>query len=120
MAHCTIMGVKVVNHGEQWIGFRLNILGIRVWEGARQLVAKNGDDWVTLGARRLLPLDIPATADQLRAAASDPLRLTAYQYALEHEGSELGELLSMRKSFRSAALESQATAASLGTTKASA
>ena len=47
--------MKVVNRAEGWIGYRSNILGIRVWENDCQLVAKiGGDKWETIGPRRTL------------------------------------------------------------------
>jgi hypothetical protein len=94
--------MKVVNREERWIGFRLHILGIRVWEDACQLVAKNGDQWVTLGPPRELPVKVPSTAEELKEAAADPLRLTAYQYVCENEGTDLPELLAKNKKFDSA------------------
>ncbi len=97
---------------EGWIGFRLNILGIRVWrDGSCQLVAKNENQWVTLGPRRELPVQVPRTAEELKRAASDPLRLTAYQYVLEHQSTDLAELLGTRKTFDSALLDSGAASA---------
>lgn len=104
--------MKVVNRRERWIGFRLNILGIRIWEdGCCQLVAKNESRWVTLGPRRDLPLQVPGTAAELKEAASDPLRLTAYQYVAEHQGTDLAELLAKKKTFDSALLDAGAASA---------
>jgi|SRR5882672_10565510 len=103
--------MKVVNRGERWIGFRLNILGIRVWEDACQLVAKNEKQWVTLGQSRRLPVHVPRTAEELAETASDPLRLTAYQYVWAHPGSDLEELLAKRKTLESAMLDPSASPA---------
>jgi hypothetical protein len=100
--------VKVVNRRERWIGFRLNILGLRVWDDGCQLAARNGEQWVTLGPRRSLPVSVPVTATELEEVASDPLRLTAYQYVLEHPGSDLAELLAGQKSFDSGLLDEHA------------
>jgi hypothetical protein len=96
------MGVRVVNSSDRWIGHRLNILGIRVWQDACQLVARNDKDWITLGPQRDLPLQVPCDAEELRAAASDALLLTAYQYMTEHPESDLAELLAKRKDFETA------------------
>jgi hypothetical protein len=103
--------VRVVNRSGRWIGHRLNILGIRVWVDTCQLVARNGTEWITLGPPRDLPVHVPRNAEELREAASDPLRLTAYQYLTEHPGSDLAELLAKRKDFESALqIESAASA----------
>lgn len=100
--------MKVVNRRERWIGFRLNILGIRVWADGCQLVAKSGDQWVTLGQRRELPVEVPRTAEDLTEAASDPLRFTAYQYVSEHPGTDLAEVLGRQKDFDFALLDAGA------------
>ena len=65
--------MKVVNRRERWIGFRLNILGIRVWEDSCQLVAVNRGQWDTLGPSWDLPVQVPETAEELKAAVSDTL-----------------------------------------------
>jgi hypothetical protein len=103
--------MKVVNRNERWIGYRLNILGIRVFEDACQLVAKSGEKWVTLGHRCDLPVNVPQNADELKEAAADPLRLTAYQYVSEHRDNELADLLAGRKDFDSAMQDTNAAAA---------
>jgi hypothetical protein len=107
-----MMGVRIVNRSGRWIGHRLNILGIRVWGDACQLVARNGTEWIPLGPPRELPVQIPRNAEELRAAASDPLRLTAYQYVTEHPGSDLAELLAKRKDFETALQSESAASAS--------
>lgn len=101
-----IVAMRVVNGREGWIGFRLNILGIRVSEaGYCQLVGKNEGRWVTLGPWRNLPVQVPRTAEELSEAASDPLRLTAFQYTSEHPDTDLPELLAKTKTFDSALLD---------------
>ena len=107
-----MIGVRVVNRNARWIGHRLNILGLRVWEDACQLVARNGNDWITLGPARDLPVQIPRNAEELRAAASDPLSLTAYQYVTEHPESDLRELLAKTKDFETALKAESAASAS--------
>jgi hypothetical protein len=103
--------MKVVNREEKWIGFRLNILGIRVWDDGCQLVAKNGDQWVTLGPRRNLPVEVPRTPEELKEAAADTLRLTAYQYVCEHKKTDFAELLAKRKTLDSAMMDADAASA---------
>jgi hypothetical protein len=94
-----IVSMKVVNRRERWIGFRLNILGIRVWENTCQLVAISRGQWDTLGPRWDLPVQVPVTPEDLKAAASDTLRLTAYQYVNQNPGTDLADLLALRKDF---------------------
>jgi hypothetical protein len=106
-----MMCVRIVNRNGRWIGHRLNILGIRVWENACQLVARNGTEWITLGPPRDLPVQVPRNAEELRSAASDPLRLTAYQYVTEHPGSDLAELLAKGKDFETAMQDESAASA---------
>jgi len=92
--------MKVVNRPEGWIGYRLNILGIRVWENDCQLVAKiGGDRWETIGPRRTLPVHIPQTVEELKAAAADSLRTTAYQYVTVQKEADLVEVLCQQKDF---------------------
>jgi hypothetical protein len=93
-------GMKVVNRAERWIGYRLNILGIRVWERDCQLVAKTRcDKWETIGACRTLPVYIPRTVEELKTAACDSLRMTAYQYVTSQEEADLAEVLRQQKNF---------------------
>jgi hypothetical protein len=97
--------MKVVNERAGTIDYRLNLLGIRVRKDSAQLVAKwHGDDWVTIGPLRGLPVRIPLTPRELESAASDPLRLTAYQYQAEHPEKDLQQVLSMEKEFEAAAI----------------
>jgi hypothetical protein len=104
------MSVKVVHRSERWIGYRLNILGIRVSEIGCQLVAKSGERWVTLGPRHDLPLHVPQNTEELKAAAADTLRLTAYQYMNEHKESDLADLLAQRKDFEAAMQQAECVA----------
>src|SRR5208283_4657067 len=82
-----------------FIDYRLNILGIRVWERSCQLIARMGKDWGTIGPRWDLPVHVPRDAEELKTAAAEPLRLTAYQYCVECPGSDLAEVLSEAKDF---------------------
>jgi hypothetical protein len=94
--------MKVRNNSAGFIGYRLNILGIRVWENACQLVAKTPQGWTTLGGKRSLPIQIPRTADELQAASNDPLLLQAYQYESAFPASDLRDVLAKKKAFQSA------------------
>lgn len=94
--------VVVANQEEGWIGFRLNILGIRVWPGKCQLVAKTAEQWMVLGPQRTLPLKVPSNPKELAQAASDPLLITAFQYVAEQPASDLADLLAQKKDFPSA------------------
>jgi len=78
------------------VDYRLHLLGIRLSKGTAQLIAKYGDsEWTTLGAVRALPLHIPQTPDELKAAGQDALLLTAYQYDAECPGSDLRKALGL-------------------------
>jgi len=93
----------------RFIDYRLNILGIRVREHSCQLIARSGNEWSTIGPRWDLPVHVPKNAEEVKAAAAEPLRLTAYQYCAEYSGSDLDEVLSERKHF-AAALENAGVA----------
>ena len=103
--------MKVVNRKEGWIGYRLNILGIRVWRESCQLVARNQGNWVTLGVEWDLPVHVPESAEELKLAAADTLRLTAYQYLAANPISDLADVLAARKDFASAIQDATAVAA---------
>ena len=90
----------IINKEEGWIGYRLNILGVRVWSDSTcQLVAKSGGEWRTMGPARGLPVAVPTNAAELLSAVNDPLLLTAYQYMAEYPESDLAGLLSKRMDF---------------------
>lgn len=91
--------LPVVNKEEGWIGYRLNILGIRVWRDKCQLSARSGDEWMTLGAPRTLPVEVPRDTDELAQAADDPLLTMAFQYVAERPGTDLADVLAQRKKF---------------------
>ena len=79
------------------IDYRMNLLGIRARKNTAQLIARFGKGWTTLGTSQELPLSTPRTPSELRAAASNTLLLTAYQYDSEHPGTDLREVLSQTK-----------------------
>src|SRR6185312_8063954 len=91
--------VTVINREEGWVGHRLTQLGIRVWPDRCQLVAKSGEQWMTLGPPRKLPLKVPGNPAELVSAANDPLLITAYQYMGEYPGADLALLLARKKDF---------------------
>jgi hypothetical protein len=92
----------IFNKQDGWIGYRLNILGIRVWADKCQLIAKSADQWVVLGPQRPLPVDVPLTVEELARVAPDSLLITAFQYMAEHPHSDLAELLAQRKDIEAA------------------
>lgn len=90
----------VISKEEGWIGFRLNILGVRVWgNNTCNLVARTGTEWMILGPARDLPLEVPRDAEELSNAAHDPLLITAYQYMETYPDADLAALLSKTKDF---------------------
>ena len=97
--------MRVLNTPGGHVDYRLRILGIRVWRGHAQLIARDGELWEPLGFKYSLPIQIPATADELKAAATDTLRLTAWQYDQEHSGSDIRDVLSQKSDFLSASAD---------------
>lgn len=95
-----VMGQRIVEPSTQWVDFRLNQLGIRVWEDSCQLISKHKSAWVTLGPVVALPLNTPRNRDELLQSWADPIRMTAYQIMQDNPGSELSELLLKRKSLK--------------------
>jgi len=57
-------------------------------------------------------VQVPATPEDLKAGASDTLRLTAYQYVNQNPGTDLADLLAMRKVFEAAMHGEEAATAS--------
>jgi hypothetical protein len=54
---------------------------------------------------------VPDTPEELKAAAADTLRLTAYQYVNENPGSDLAHMLAKRKDLETALQASDAAIA---------
>jgi hypothetical protein len=100
------MRMRVADRVGRVIDYRLNILGIRVWQDACQLIARSGAEWSALGPRWDLPVHVPENAEELKNAVADTLRLTAYQYNAERPGSDLVAVLSKTRSFETALLDS--------------
>lgn len=94
-----IVAVRIASPSERFIDYRLNILGIRVWGDSCQLIAKSAAEWSTIGPRWDLPMHVPKNAEELKAAAAEPLRLTAYQYCEETPESGLAEVLDQTRDF---------------------
>jgi hypothetical protein len=87
--------VRVVNRTEQCVGYRLNLIGVRVYRDHCRLVARIDGQWVPIGAPRPLPLTIAPDPEQTRG---DALLATVAQYEKERPGSDLREVLSQTKS----------------------
>ena len=94
--------MRVADALASFIDYRLNILGVRVWENSCQLIAKGSNGWDTFGPRWDLPVHVPRIPPELKQAASDTLRMTAYQYQMERPGSDIAEVLSRQKDFNAA------------------
>jgi len=108
------LGMGVAESGAGRIDYRLNILGIRVWKDSCQLIAKTSRGWEALWPQWKLPVRVPQNSEEMKDAAADTLRLTAYQYNTEQPGSDLVEVLSKRKDFSAALKDASAAAASEG------
>jgi len=91
--------VRVIDCEAQEIDYHLNILGIRVWRGACQLIARAQEKWTSLGPKRSLPIDIPHDETSLQRVGSDALLLTAWQYEHENPGTDIRAVLSGKKNF---------------------
>ena len=91
--------LRIIDREAQQIDYRLNILGVRVWRSACQLIARTEGRWTSIGPKHSLPIDIPHDESSLREAGSDTLRLTAWQYEQEHPGTDIRAVLSGEKNF---------------------
>jgi hypothetical protein len=103
--------MRVADRTAGTIDYRLNLLGVRVFEHCCQLIARAGEEWTVLGPSWDLPLHIPRNAEELKAAALDTLRMTAYQYNTERPGSDLAEVLNRSKPFSAVMAEGFVVAA---------
>ena len=56
--------MRLVDKQQGYIAYTLNILGIRVFSGWCQLIARHGEEWVEIGMRRKLPLDLAGLANE--------------------------------------------------------
>jgi hypothetical protein len=94
--------MRVPNPAQHCIGYRLNIIGVRVYRECCQLVARVGDEWMHIGLPRALPISLP---DDMRSVGLDPMLLTIYQYEAEFPGSDLLDVLALRKTLDEALRE---------------
>ena len=94
--------MRIANVEGGFIDYRLNLLGIRIFEHWCQLIARSGGEWSGIGPRWDLPITIPGSPEELKIAAPDTLRLTAYQYDMERPGSDLSLVMALKKDFQSA------------------
>ena len=94
--------VRIVDSEACHIDYRLNLLGVRVRDKDCQLIARGNGSWEPMGPKWELPVHIPADEATLRAASTDTLRLTAWQYDQEHPNSDLRPVLSLEKDFKQA------------------
>lgn len=90
--------MRVVNREERHISYTLNILGLRVFEDVCELIARRGDEWVSIGSAKQLPLDLSTEA----GLESDPLLLTVSQYSAAFPGSDLVAILQGERQFEQA------------------
>ena len=97
--------VRVLDKTSKCVSYRLNLLGIAIWNDRCQLLARNErGDWKPLGAPRTLPIQLP---DQVDSLQFDALLLTAYQYDQQNPGSDLRELFAQTKSVEQALRETE-------------
>jgi hypothetical protein len=89
--------MRVVKAQDGYVDYRLHILGIRVWRGCAQLIAKDGESWDPFGFRHPLPIKVPASTEELPVAAGDTLRLTGWLYDQENPGSDIRDMLLQQK-----------------------
>jgi hypothetical protein len=88
--------MRSVDTQKGYVAYTLNILGIRVFSGSCQLIAKHGEEWFEIGVQRMLPLDFSAAANGIN---SDPVLLTIMQYHSECPQDDLMDLVQGKKSF---------------------
>jgi hypothetical protein len=77
--------MRSVNKQKGYVAYTLNILGIKVFSDWCQLIARHGNDWVEIGVRRMLPLDL---SEATKDGSTDPVVLTIMQYhsVCPHDG----------------------------------
>jgi hypothetical protein len=82
------------------LDFRLNLLGIRVWEGHCCLISRRSDDWQPIGKPYELPVRIPRAYELGYGWLDDELHITAYQFHQEYPEAHLDAILAGRTDFR--------------------
>lgn len=103
------MGTRLVDQAGRFIDYRLNILGVRVWENECGLIARRSNTWFPIGQNAKLPIAIPRNMDELKKRLDDEICVTACQFYIESPQSDIVEVLGKRKDF-SAALGEAAVA----------
>lgn len=93
---------KIVDLESRRIDYRLNILGVRVWENSCRLIAKTEKGWVPVGGAHEFPVRVPEDAADLQSREQSPLTITLFQYKEEFPYSDLPEVLKRDKSFAAA------------------
>ena len=88
--------MRVVNNAEQCIGYRLHVIGVRLYRDYCQLIGLVAGKWDTIGPPRLLPVSLPSEIANIQ---NDALFATIRQYDRECPGSDLLDVLARRKSF---------------------
>jgi CheY-like chemotaxis protein len=90
---------RSADEAAQHIDYCLHILGIRVRKNSCGLIARTGNAWVSIGASRSLPLELPDHGAMPAADARDSLFVTVWQYEHEHPGTDIRLVLTGKKPF---------------------
>jgi hypothetical protein len=93
---------KIVDAESRRIDYRLNILGVRVWENSCRLIAKTEKGWIPVGGPHEFPLKVPEDSADLQSREQSPLTMTLFQYKEEFPYSDMPEVLSREKAFDAA------------------
>ena len=104
------MGTRVVDIIERSIDYRLNLLGVRVWETHCQLISRRGSTWFPIGPVQNLPIRLPGKMAELKEMLADEIYVTATQFHIEHSESDIAAVLGKRKDFEAALAERSAKA----------
>ena len=88
--------MRVANKLEQCIGYRLNVIGVRIYRDYCQLVGRVDSEWKTIGPPRALPVTLPDDPGEVNG---DALLTTIWQYEHERPGTDLLAVLARRKDF---------------------
>jgi hypothetical protein len=97
--------MKIVSSKTATIDYRTHRnFGLRVWKDCCQIIAPLGSEWMAVGPRLQLPLEVPRHAEDFlrNKDVSNPLSATAFRYELEQPGSDLVAVLEKDKTFEKA------------------